>query len=608
MTTTEASCGFSARPRMTAAPISSVSLAIVAALALGLVLTWPRVLAVWQTGAFVDTDDAMRMVQVRDLMAGQGWFDMVAHRLNPPGGVLMHWSRVVDVPLVALIGLFRLVATPEAAERLARLAFPLALQGGLYAALAWCGGLLIGVRGRLPAIALGFLSGVMFGQFQPGRIDHHAPQIMLLVFVVGASLAALDRARAHLAAVAGLLTAMSVAISIENLPFFAVLYGTIALAFIVYGDALRSMLLWLAAGLATGLIVFFAGSVPPSRYFVGVCDAFSAAHMVGGLTGAAAFAVLALGLPRWRTLNARAIAVTIVGLGVVAALALTYPACFGDPLAQVDPCVKDVWLSKVWEAMPLPKMVEMRPETLPVIVLPIVLGFVAALCAAWRERGLQASRWMFVAALIGVGLLTAFWQIRVFSSASPLAAVAAAYAVVALTDRFVGPTGPRALMIAVLCLPFSSMAYAIVVPSSKMATNHGSAACLTPKALAPLAALPRGLVVAPIDSGSHLLSDTPHSVIAAPYHRNSAGNRRVIEMLLAVPEAAERSVRASGADYVMLCPTMHAVEGLKARAPDGLAAMLANGNYPAWLKPLPLSDTPYRVFTLRAPSSAPDKE
>ncbi|MBV9394681.1 MAG: hypothetical protein JOZ84_09735, partial [Methylobacteriaceae bacterium] len=181
MTTTEASCGFSARSRITAAPISLIPLAIVAALALGLVLTWPRVLAVWQTGAFLDTDDAMRMVQVRDLMAGQGWFDMVAHRLDPPGGVLMHWSRVVDVPLVALIAFFRLVAAPEAAERLARLAFPLALQGGLYAGLAWCGGLLIGARGRLPALALGFLSGVMFGQFQPGRIDHHAPQIMLLV-------------------------------------------------------------------------------------------------------------------------------------------------------------------------------------------------------------------------------------------------------------------------------------------------------------------------------------------------------------------------------------------------------------------------------------------
>jgi hypothetical protein len=55
----------------------------------------------------------------------------------------------------------------------------------------------------------------MFGQFQPSRIDHHAPQIALLVFVIGASLAALDGSR--FAALAGALTALSLAIGIENL-------------------------------------------------------------------------------------------------------------------------------------------------------------------------------------------------------------------------------------------------------------------------------------------------------------------------------------------------------------------------------------------------------
>lgn len=45
-----------------------------------------------------DTDDAMRLVQIRDLLAGQGWFDMSQHRLMPPNGAGMHWSRLVDAP------------------------------------------------------------------------------------------------------------------------------------------------------------------------------------------------------------------------------------------------------------------------------------------------------------------------------------------------------------------------------------------------------------------------------------------------------------------------------------------------------------------------------
>jgi hypothetical protein len=40
----------------------------------------------------------MRLVEVRDLIAGQGWFDLTQHRLDPPG-VSIHWSRVIDAPL-----------------------------------------------------------------------------------------------------------------------------------------------------------------------------------------------------------------------------------------------------------------------------------------------------------------------------------------------------------------------------------------------------------------------------------------------------------------------------------------------------------------------------
>jgi uncharacterized membrane protein YjjB (DUF3815 family) len=53
-----------------------------------------------------------------------------------------------------------------------------------------------------------------------------------------------------------MLSALSLAISIEYLPFFAVFYAGIAFAFIFYVDVLRSMLLWLAGGLALGLVVF----------------------------------------------------------------------------------------------------------------------------------------------------------------------------------------------------------------------------------------------------------------------------------------------------------------------------------------------------------------
>jgi hypothetical protein len=50
------------------------------------------VCALWLTrgGISLDTDSALRLVQVRDLLAGQGWFDTTQHRMNTPDGLSMH--------------------------------------------------------------------------------------------------------------------------------------------------------------------------------------------------------------------------------------------------------------------------------------------------------------------------------------------------------------------------------------------------------------------------------------------------------------------------------------------------------------------------------------
>src|SRR4051812_23755197 len=53
--------------------------------------------------ALGDTDDNMRIMQVRGLLHGQGWYDLRQHRLNPPLGASIHWSRLVDLPIAGLI-------------------------------------------------------------------------------------------------------------------------------------------------------------------------------------------------------------------------------------------------------------------------------------------------------------------------------------------------------------------------------------------------------------------------------------------------------------------------------------------------------------------------
>ena len=50
-----------------------------------------------------DNDSLLRLVQIRDLIGGQGWFDLHQYRMGPDGGFVMHWSRLVDAPIAAIM-------------------------------------------------------------------------------------------------------------------------------------------------------------------------------------------------------------------------------------------------------------------------------------------------------------------------------------------------------------------------------------------------------------------------------------------------------------------------------------------------------------------------
>ena len=72
-----------------------------------------------------DTDDNMRIMQVRALLNGQGWFDLRQYRLNPPFGANIHWSRLVDLPIAGLILALRPLLGGAGAERWAVAIAPL---------------------------------------------------------------------------------------------------------------------------------------------------------------------------------------------------------------------------------------------------------------------------------------------------------------------------------------------------------------------------------------------------------------------------------------------------------------------------------------------------
>ena len=64
----------------------------------------------------LNNDSTMRMVSLRDLMAGQAWRDLYQYRLGLEGGFEMHWSRIVDALMLLMLNVFDLFSGPERAE------------------------------------------------------------------------------------------------------------------------------------------------------------------------------------------------------------------------------------------------------------------------------------------------------------------------------------------------------------------------------------------------------------------------------------------------------------------------------------------------------------
>ena len=99
---TAAAIAASARP---SAPVRAAP-RLLLAVAIALLLTAAWTCKDWSNLWLLrlpDNDDMARLAQIRDWINGQGFNDLMQHRLGPPGGASMHWSRIPDLVPAALI-------------------------------------------------------------------------------------------------------------------------------------------------------------------------------------------------------------------------------------------------------------------------------------------------------------------------------------------------------------------------------------------------------------------------------------------------------------------------------------------------------------------------
>ena len=132
-----------------------------------------------------DPDDAMRLVQVIDLLDGQNWYDLTQDRVNPPDGLSMHWSRLPDLPLAAVIKVAeRFIGRHDAVLLAAKLVPPL-LGAGFFLAFVWAAVPMVGRDGGPYAALVCLTLLIPLAQLSTGRVHHYGLQLVLAMVTTG---------------------------------------------------------------------------------------------------------------------------------------------------------------------------------------------------------------------------------------------------------------------------------------------------------------------------------------------------------------------------------------------------------------------------------------
>lgn len=549
----------------------------------------------WSTlgAAFQDPDDAMRLVEVRDFLGGQGWFDLRQHRLDPAANIASHWSRIVDAPIALLMKAFALISAPGVAEKLAMIVWPLLLLLAAFSTMTKAAQRLAGPAATLPALLLMATCTAATWQFLPGRIDHHNVQVVLALGVLTCALHVGSR---RAAALAGGLTALAIGTGLESLPFLAVGAASYAIRLAMDVSA-RTEAKAFAVSLLASTLAVFAGTTAPARYGTASCDALGANTVLLVATAAIGLVAVVVVAPRLGS-RARWFLLGLTGLLALGAYGWLEPACLHGPFGQIDPALRRAWLDNVAEVQPWSWLWTTNRAAAVVDVVTPPLGL-AALAVLWAG----APRPMRIPlACYGLALFLSFVigciQIRVLFYANVFAVPLVAAATVVLAGRLhlASPVVPIATAVSVGLFPIG-----VARLLSVQAPPDRESACLVTSSYAALARERAGLVAAFIDSGPVILSATRHSVLAGPYHRNARGILDTADIFTAPPERAAMLLKRRNVEYLAYCGGSEYVDFYRTEAPDGLAAVLARGERPAWLVPIGGANDPVVAFRVVLP-------
>jgi hypothetical protein len=518
-----------------------------------------------------DADDMMRLQQIRDWLAGQAFADLTQYRLGA-SGVPMHWSRLDDLVPAAIMEMLRGTIGQHQAELVAVILWPTLLLAAAMALIGLIARAVAGPDAVRPALIVTAIAYPASTLFVPGRIDHHGLQLVLLLIT---TLMVLEPPSFSAGLTAGVAIALSLVVGMEMAPLLAAAAGVAIADWTAKGSGReRERLLGLGIALAGTTI---AGGVVFRTWAWGypACDGFTAISA----RAAELAALVPIGLAicgSKATRRMRILLTSLSGLGLAAALALSAPQCL-SPYGEVDPLLKQLWLTRVGESQPLfeaPAAIALGYAALPLI------GIGASAWFAWRTR---RRGWIVLIVLQLTAAVLMVGQLRGANAGAVLAAPGLAAVILAARRSGVLPLIGAWIASAGMLYPMA--AQAMVRPTR----GSSGASCTAPDLIGALAQLPPGPVMAPIDTGAPAIASTGQRMIAGAYHRDGEGDLAMYAFFRGTPEAARAIAVQWNVRWVVGCDGFGGV-----RAP--FAAQIERGVAPMWLHQVARVPSGARIF------------
>lgn len=532
-------------------------------------------------------DDYTRMLEVRDLLAGQSWYDVSQYRMNAPEGASMHWSRIVDLPLAGLVWFFGFFASPLAAEKAAMIVVPLLYLLPVLFAIQT-------IMKRLGFAPLAVLFGLIImplfpllpGNFAPLRIDHHAPQAVL--GLVGAALL-LSRSR-KAAVASGMLAAAWVNISLEGLPLVAVLAGLYGLRYWICG---RKELVWFLGSLAVAAPILSLATRPMSAFSLPYCDILMPGHMAA-FAGAALIAGLLLFAPKQRQTSGRFVGLLVIPIICGPLALLTLGGCAADPFSQLNPLLQTYWHGLITEGLPIWHQ--------PVSVIFMLIWTMALIVFGWWIAGKNAAidtgrsmDWLVLMLFALAASAYSFWLMRAGVMAQLLAIPFAAF----LLGHFLPkaraiPSSIPRIIATLACILAVTPTFASGL--GKQFDPYFASAALKAQSVAMasgaacdysrLSTLEQGKVFAPLDAGPEILGKTDHTIMMASYHRNAEQMGEIIAAFVGGSDGAHAIISANKVDYVVACASAADLAFYRTANKGNFANAVLSDTPPEWLEML----------------------